>query len=76
MDPIHFGVVVVLNLSIGLVSPPVGPCLFVACAIGNTSISDSLKPLLPLYLASVGALLLVTFIPWLTLLIPKLMVAL
>ncbi len=76
LDPIHFGVMVVLNLSIGLVSPPVGPCLFVACAIGNISLSDSLKPLLPLYLASVGALLLVTFIPWLTMFIPKLMVSL
>jgi len=76
LDPIHFGVVVVLNLSIGLVSPPVGPCLFVSCAIGQTSLSDCLKPLLPLYLASIAALLLVTFIPAITMVLPNLMGAL
>jgi len=73
MDPVHFGVMVVLNLSIGLVSPPVGPCLFVACAIGNCSLSAVMKPLIPLFLASVGALLLVTFVPWFTLVIPNMM---
>ncbi len=73
LDPIHFAVVVVLNLSIGLVSPPVGPCLFVACAIGQCSISRALKPLIPLYLASIGALLLVTFIPWISTAVPNLM---
>ena len=73
LDPIHFGVVVVLNLSIGLVSPPVGPCLFVSCAIGKCSLSDTLKPLIPLYLTSVGCLFLVTFIPWISLVIPNMM---
>jgi C4-dicarboxylate transporter DctM subunit len=73
LDPIHFGVVVVLNLSIGLVTPPVGPCLFVSCAIGKCSISETIKPLLPLYLASVAALLLITFIPWFSTVIPNLM---
>jgi C4-dicarboxylate transporter DctM subunit len=73
LDPIHFGVVVVLNLSIGLVSPPVGPCLFVSCAIGQCSISQALKPLIPLYFASVAALLVVTFVPWISLAIPNLM---
>lgn len=73
LDPIHFGVVVVLNLSIGLVTPPVGPCLFVSCAIGKCSISETIKPLLPLYLASVAALLLITFVPWFSTVIPNLM---
>lgn len=73
LDPIHFGVVVVLNLSIGLVTPPVGPCLFVSCAIGKCSISETIKPLLPLYLASIAALLLVTFVPWFSTFIPNLM---
>jgi C4-dicarboxylate transporter DctM subunit len=73
MNPIHFGVIVVLNLSIGLVSPPVGPCLFVSCAIGNCSLSSVIKPLIPLYLASVVALLLVTFVPWFSMAIPDLM---
>jgi C4-dicarboxylate transporter DctM subunit len=73
LDPIHFGVVVVLNLSIGLVTPPVGPCLFVSCAIGRCSISETIKPLLPLYLASVAALLLITFVPWFSTVIPNLM---
>ena len=73
MDPVHFGVVVVLNLSIGLVSPPVGPCLFVSCAIGKCSLSSAIKPLMPLYLASVVALLFVTFIPWFSMVIPNMM---
>ena len=73
MDPVHFGVVVVLNLSIGLVSPPVGPCLFVSCAIGKCSLSSAIKPLMPLYLASVVALLFVTFIPWFSVVIPNMM---
>ena len=73
LDPVHFGVIVVLNLSIGLVSPPVGPCLFVSCAIGKCSLSEVLKPLMPLYLASIAALLLVTFIPAISMLIPNFM---
>jgi tripartite ATP-independent transporter DctM subunit len=72
VDPIHFGIIMVLNLSIGLCTPPVGTVLFVGCGIAGTSISKVLKPLLPLFLAMLIALLLVTFIPSISLVLPKL----
>jgi tripartite ATP-independent transporter DctM subunit len=72
VDPIHFGIIMVLNLSIGLCTPPVGTVLFVGCGIAGTSISKILKPLLPLFLAMLIALLLVTFIPSISLFLPKL----
>ncbi len=72
VDPIHFGIIMVLNLSIGLCTPPVGTVLFVGCGIAGTSISKVLRPLLPLFLAMLIALLLVTFIPAISLFLPKL----
>lgn len=71
VNPIHFGIVMVLNLCIGLCTPPVGSVLFVGCGIGGTSISRVLRPLLPLYLAMLLALLLITFIPEISLILPK-----
>jgi TRAP-type C4-dicarboxylate transport system permease large subunit len=71
MDPIHFGIMMVLNLCIGLCTPPVGSVLFVGCGISNTSIADLVKPLLPLYIAMVAALLLVTYIPEISLFLPN-----
>lgn len=72
VDPIHFGIVMVLNLSIGLCTPPVGSVLFVGCGIAGTSISKVIKPLLPLYIAMLLALLLVTFIPEISVWLPRL----
>lgn len=63
MSPIHFGIMMVLNLSIGLCSPPVGSVLFVGCSVGNTTIEKIVKPMLPLYLVMFIALMLVTYIP-------------
>lgn len=63
MSPLHFGIMMVLNLSIGLVSPPVGSVLFVSCAIAKTRIEAIIKPLMPLYLAMFVVLMLVTYIP-------------
>lgn len=63
MSPLHFGIMLVLNLSIGLCTPPVGSVLFVGCAVGDTSIQKLIRPLLLLYIALIGALLLVTYIP-------------
>jgi len=63
MSPLHFGIMLILNLSIGLVSPPVGSVLFVACAIAKVRLEQLLKPLLPMYLAMIVVLLLVTYIP-------------
>ncbi|NJB71810.1 tripartite ATP-independent transporter DctM subunit [Saonia flava] len=71
MDPIHFGIVMVLNLCIGLCTPPVGSVLFVGVGIANTSIEKVIKPLLPLFLAMIVSLFLVTYFPQLTLWLPK-----
>jgi tripartite ATP-independent transporter DctM subunit len=63
MSPLHFGIMLILNLSIGLVSPPVGSVLFVACAIAKVRLEQLMKPLLPMYAAMIVVLLLVTYIP-------------
>ena len=72
LDPIHFGIIMVLNLSIGLCTPPVGTLLFVGCSVAKIGIGKVIKPLIPLYLAMIAILLLVTFIPDLCLWIPRL----
>jgi len=72
MDPIQFGIIMVLNLCIGLCTPPVGSVLFVGVGIAQTTIQKVIKPLLPLFLAMIVALFLVTYIPELTLWLPKL----
>ncbi|MBN2242525.1 MAG: TRAP transporter large permease [Acidobacteria bacterium] len=72
IDPIHFGMIMVLNLCIGLCTPPVGSVLFVGCGIANTTISKLIKPLLPFYLAMIAALMLVTFIPGISMFLPEL----
>jgi tripartite ATP-independent transporter DctM subunit len=63
MSPLHFGIMMVLNLSIGLCTPPVGTVLFVACAVAKTRIAEIIRPLIPMYIAMFVALLLVTYIP-------------
>jgi tripartite ATP-independent transporter DctM subunit len=63
MSPLHFGIMIVLNLCIGLCTPPVGNVLFLSCAIANTTIARMLRPLLPMYAAMIAALLLVTYVP-------------
>jgi tripartite ATP-independent transporter DctM subunit len=72
IDPIHFGIIMVLNLCIGLCTPPVGSVLFLGCAIAKTTISHLIKPLLPLYTAMILALLLVTYIPQISMVLPRL----
>jgi TRAP-type C4-dicarboxylate transport system permease large subunit len=62
----------VLNLCVGLCTPPVGSVLFVGAAVGNTTISRLVRPLLPLFLAMVVALLVVTFVPEVSLWLPRL----
>lgn len=70
MDPTQFGVMMILNLGIGLITPPVGSVLFVGCAIGRTSVESVVKSMPPFYLALFLALLLVTFVPAISLAIP------
>jgi tripartite ATP-independent transporter DctM subunit len=71
MDPTHFGIVMVLNLCIGLCTPPVGSVLFVGCGVAGTKITEVIRPLLPMYAAMVLALIIVTFVPWLSLWLPS-----
>jgi len=71
MDPIHFGVVMILNLSIGLLTPPVGTALFVGSSISGMKIEKIAKAMLPFYASMVVALLLLTFIPALSMTIPN-----
>ena len=73
VDPVHFGIIMVINLAIGLFTPPVGVCLFLACGIGKISITDSIKAFIPYFLAMLVVLLLITYCPKLVLLLPNLM---
>ncbi|MGF1758817.1 TRAP transporter large permease [Photobacterium sagamiensis] len=72
IDPVHFGIMMTFNLAIGICTPPVGSALFIGCSVANVSIDKIIKPLLPFYAALVLALLAVTFIPELSLILPKL----
>jgi tripartite ATP-independent transporter DctM subunit len=72
MDPIQFGIMMVLNLSIGTITPPVGPVLFVGVRVAKLPIESVIKPLMPFFLAAIFILLLVTFIPSISLFIPEL----
>jgi tripartite ATP-independent transporter DctM subunit len=71
-EPVHFGIIMVLNLCVGLCTPPVGSVLFVGAAVADTTISRLVRPLLPLFLAMVVALLVVTFVPEVSLWLPRL----
>jgi tripartite ATP-independent transporter DctM subunit len=72
LDPVHFGIIMVLNLCIGLCTPPVGSVLFVGVGVAKTTIEKVFKPLLPLFIAMIIALFLVTYIPQLSLWLPSL----
>jgi len=73
VDPVHFGVVMMLNLGIGLVTPPVGTVLFVGCAVGKVAIERAARHLWPFWIAMLVVLLLVTYIPSLAMWIPNAM---
>lgn len=73
MDPIHFGVMVVLNLMIGLTTPPIGVCLFAGAGIGKITIVEASRGVLPFLLVSLGVLMIVTYIPQVTLFLPGLL---
>jgi tripartite ATP-independent transporter DctM subunit len=71
LDPVHFGIIMVLNLCIGLCTPPVGSVLFVGVGIAQTTIDKVVRPLLPLFIAMIVALFLVTYFPELSLWLPR-----
>ncbi|MDA9826120.1 TRAP transporter large permease [Porticoccaceae bacterium] len=72
MDPIQFGIMLILNLGLGLVTPPVGTVLFVTCAVGGIRIEDTLRSIWPFYLVFIAVLALVTYLPSTTLFLPSL----
>lgn len=71
MHPVHFGIMMVFNLCIGTITPPVGPILFTGCRIANLKIEEVFKQLIPYFLVTTVVLLIVTYIPVLSLAIPK-----
>jgi tripartite ATP-independent transporter DctM subunit len=71
VDPVHFGMIMIINLGIGLITPPVGPTLFVGCAIGRVTMEEVSKELWPFYGAMCIALLIVTYVPALSLWLPR-----
>jgi len=72
ISPIHFGIILIMNLSIGLCTPPVGSVLFVGCGIADLPIVKVIRPLLPLFLALIVVLVIVIFVPQISLFLPKL----
>ena len=71
IDPVHFGIVMILNLGIGLLTPPVGPTMVVGCAIGRVSMEAVSRSLLPIYIPMLIVLALVTYFPMLSLWLPS-----
>ena len=73
IDPVHFGIIMILNLGIGLLTPPVGPTLVVGCAIGKVSMEAVSKSIMVFYIPMLIVLVLVTYIPALSLWLPNLL---
>ncbi|MBO6719844.1 MAG: TRAP transporter large permease [Rhizobiaceae bacterium] len=72
MDPVQFGIIIMMNLGLGLCTPPVGACLFVGCVVGGVRIDQAVRTIWPFYLAIIAALLLVTYIPSISMYLPNL----
>ncbi|WP_437947778.1 TRAP transporter large permease [Sorangium sp. So ce296] len=70
IHPVHFGVLMVTNLCIGLCTPPVGTCLFVGCGVGKTTIAKVVRPMIPMFAAMIVALMLISYVPQLSLWLP------
>jgi tripartite ATP-independent transporter DctM subunit len=70
MDPIHFGIVMIMNLCIGLCTPPVGTVLFLGCGVAGTTMTNIFRHLLPFFIAMVVVLFLTTYIPWISMVLP------
>ncbi|EHX7962478.1 TRAP transporter large permease [Escherichia coli] len=73
VDPIHFGIIMIYNLAIGTITPPVGSGLYVGASVGKVKVEEVIKPLLPFYAVIIGVLLLITYIPEITLFLPRLL---
>lgn len=73
MDPYQFGMILMMNLGLGLCTPPVGSCLFVGCAVGKVKIEDAVRTIWPFYIAILIALMLVSFVPAISMTLPNLL---
>jgi len=73
MDPIQFGIMMLMNLGLGLCTPPVGVCLFVGCAVGKVPIQNTIRSIWPFYLAMLFALLLVSYVPIISMGLPAIL---
>ena len=73
IDPVHFGIIMVLNLCVGLCTPPVGSVLFIGCSVASLKIEQVIRPLLPMFIIMIVVLMLVTYIPALSLWLPNLL---
>ncbi|EAO1770673.1 TRAP transporter large permease [Salmonella enterica] len=73
VDPVHFGIIMIYNLAIGTITPPVGSGLYVGASVGKVKVEEVIKPLLPFYGAIISVLLLITYIPEITLFLPRLL---
>jgi len=73
MDPLQFGMLLMMNLGLGLCTPPVGACLFVGCAIGEVPMEKAVRTIWPFYIAILFALMLTTFVPAISLTLPRLL---
>jgi len=72
LSDIHFGIILIANLCIGLCTPPVGTCLFIGCGVGKTTIANVTVKALPFFAAMIVALMLITFVPWISMVVPTL----
>ncbi len=72
VNPLHFGIMLIMNLCIGLCTPPVGTCLFLGCGIGNTTVTKVIRHILPFFGAMVITLFICTYVPWFSMVLPKL----
>jgi C4-dicarboxylate transporter DctM subunit len=73
IDPVHFGIILIANMGIGLFLPPIGLGVFIGCSIGKVNVSEVAKPLIPYLGVNFATVLLITYWPWLTMVIPKLL---
>jgi TRAP-type C4-dicarboxylate transport system permease large subunit len=71
IDPVHFGMIMLLNLGIGLCHPPVGAILFVGCAVGKVTLEDVMRKIWPFYGVMFFVLMLVTYLPEISLWLPR-----
>lgn len=71
VDPLHFGIIIVVNLAIGMVTPPLGVCLFIGCSIGKISIEQITRAVWPFILVLIADILLITYLPWISMFLPK-----